>query len=119
MLPSGICFCQRRIGAPLPTSKTSRKPGTSTRVLFPKRSADGIGLPVPSSVTVILPLLPLVPPTGPPPQPFVCAVAPPAPPVVLPPAPPCPPPLPEAPHWLVGPPLPPTRPPRSLLLQAA
>src|SRR3569832_842953 len=61
MVPSGICFCHRRMGAPRPMSNTSRIPAASTSVLFPNRSAAGIGLPVPSSVTVMLPSPPPMP----------------------------------------------------------
>src|SRR3569623_355618 len=61
MVPSGICLCHRRMGAPRPMSNTSRNPAASTSVLFPKRSAAGIGLPVPSSVTVMLPSPPPMP----------------------------------------------------------
>src|SRR3954468_936264 len=96
MLPSGICFCDRRIGAPRPTSITSRRPAASTNVLGPNRSGEGIGLPVPSRVTVMLPLAPPTPLVGvSPPQPVIAGAPPFA---VVPPAAAPVPPLP-APVW--------------------
>src|SRR3954462_10351658 len=116
MVPSGFCFCQRRTGAPRPTSITSRTPAASIKVLLPKRSGDGIGLPVPSSVTIMLP--------SPPPAPVVCPpqpLMPAAPASFAPELPAAPPPVPLASHAgdsaPSAPPLP-ERPP-DLLLHAA
>src|SRR6185312_905021 len=97
MVPSGICFCQRRMGAPRPKSKTRRSPAASIRVLLPNRSAAGMGLPVPSRVTVMVPSPASMPLTsGSPPQaPVVVATA------------PFPPELPAAPAAPAAPPDPP------------